>query len=163
MPIRGGRETVMVHIVGRSARSYRRGSLCDVVRFSSRPVGITPGALTGRQGRGRGSHAASWNKSRRPGVVPMIRVAILDRHPAVRAGLDAALRAAPGLAPAGGAGGARDLLALLYRADPDVVVLDDLGFARRVKIESPRTRVVLYSAHRTPRPPPAAAVAGAHR
>ena len=32
-------------------------------------------------------------------------------------------------------------LALLYRTDPDVLVLDDLALARRAKIESPRVRV----------------------
>jgi DNA-binding NarL/FixJ family response regulator len=75
----------------------------------------------------------------------MIRVAILDRHPAVRAGLDATLRAQRGFAAAGSAADEHELLPLLYRADPDVVVLDDLALARRVKVEAPRARVVLYA------------------
>src|SRR3954447_13004898 len=91
----------------------------------------------------------------------MIRVAILDRHPAVRAGVDALLRAQPGLAPVGTAAGAIELPSVLYRTDPDVVVLDDLALARRVKIESPRARVVLYAPRVTPELVLAAAVAGA--
>ncbi len=77
----------------------------------------------------------------------MIRVAILDRQPAVRAGLEATLRAQTGFTAVGSAADARELLALLYRTDPDVLVLDDLALARRAKSESPRVRVVLYAAH----------------
>ena len=92
----------------------------------------------------------------------MIRVAIFDRHLAVRVGLDTVLRAAPGLAPVGSAAEPADLVALLYRTDPDVVVLDDLAVARRMKSEAPRTRVVLYATQVTPELVLAAAVAGAH-
>src|SRR3954451_2075041 len=81
----------------------------------------------------------------------MIRVAVLDRHPAVRAGVDALLRAAPGV----------HVVSSVYGGDPDVVVLDDLGAVRRVRRESPRSRVILY----VPAPGPfivmAAVVAGA--
>jgi len=91
----------------------------------------------------------------------MIRVAILDRHPAVRAGVDALLRARAGFAPAGCAAGAHDFWNVLYRTDPDVVVLDDLAQARRVKVEAPRARVILYTARVTPDLVLAAAVAGA--
>jgi len=77
----------------------------------------------------------------------MTRVAVLDRHPAVRAGLEATLRAHAGFDSVGSAGDARAALALLYRTDPDVLVLDDLALARRAKIESPRVRVVLYAAN----------------
>ena len=86
----------------------------------------------------------------------MIRVAILDRHPAVRAGLESTLRAQPGFAAVGSAAGAG---ALLYRTDPDIVVLDDLAQARRVKAES-RARVVLYTANPSAELLLAAAVAG---
>ena len=71
----------------------------------------------------------------------MIRVAILDRQPAVRAGLEATLRAQAGFASVGSAADAARAARLLYRTDPDVLVLDDLALARRVKIESPRARV----------------------
>jgi two-component system response regulator DevR len=91
----------------------------------------------------------------------MIRVALFDRHLAVRVGLDTLLRAEPGLAPVGSAGEPRDLAVLVYRTDPDVVVLDDLTLARGIKIEAPRARLVIYVAGVTPQLVLAAAMAGA--
>jgi DNA-binding NarL/FixJ family response regulator len=90
----------------------------------------------------------------------MIRVAVFDRQPAVRAGVEALLRAHAGFEPVGTAEDARSAVALLYRTDPDVLVLDDLALARRLKIESPRVRVVLYAAELTPELLLAAEVAG---
>ncbi len=90
----------------------------------------------------------------------MIRVAVLDRQPAVRAGLDATFRQHAGFEAAGSAGDARAALALVYRTDPDVLVLDDLALARRLKIESPRVRVVLYASEPSPELILAAEVAG---
>ena len=87
----------------------------------------------------------------------MIRVATIDRHPAVRAGLESTLRAHPGFTPVGSAAAVG---AVLYRTDPDIVVLDDLAHARRVKVELPRTRVVLYTANPTAELLLAASVAG---
>jgi DNA-binding NarL/FixJ family response regulator len=81
----------------------------------------------------------------------MTRVAIIDRHPAVRAGLESTLRAQPDFTPVGSA---------VYRTDPDIVVLDDLGHVRRVKVEMPRARVVLYAADPSAELLLAAAVAG---
>jgi DNA-binding NarL/FixJ family response regulator len=75
----------------------------------------------------------------------MIRVAILDRHPATRAGLDAILRAAPGLVPVGAAAGRRELWPLLYRTDPDVVVIDELRLCLAIRARRPRARVVLHA------------------
>lgn len=91
----------------------------------------------------------------------MTRVAILDRHPAVRAGLHALLRTQSGLSFAGSAAHRRELLALLYRTDPDVLLVDELELVRRVKTEAPRTRVVLYVAEPSPELMLAAAIAGA--
>jgi len=91
----------------------------------------------------------------------MIRVAILDRHPAVRAGLDAMLTRHPGLASAGCATHPRELLPLLYRVDPDVLLLDELALVRRAKTEAPRTRVILYVGEATPETVLAATIAGA--
>lgn len=54
----------------------------------------------------------------------MIRVAVLDRHPAVRAGIAATLQAQPDMAPAGSAAHPSELWPLLYRTDPDVLLLD---------------------------------------
>src|ERR687885_110936 len=53
-----------------------------------------------------------------------VRVAVLDRHPVARAGFDAILRAQPGLAPAGAVADEHALWPLLYRARPEVVVLE---------------------------------------
>ena len=91
----------------------------------------------------------------------MTRIAVLDRHPAVRAGLRALFEAQPGLAPAGCVSEARDLLALLYRSDPDVLIVDRLDVVRRAKLEAPRTRILLYVADLTPELLLAAEVAGA--
>ena len=54
----------------------------------------------------------------------MIRVAVVDRQPTVRAGLDAILAGQPDLVAVGGAGHARELWPLLRRVRPDLVVLD---------------------------------------
>jgi DNA-binding NarL/FixJ family response regulator len=54
----------------------------------------------------------------------MIRVATVDRHPAVHAGLDAFLRAEPDLLHVGGAADRYELWPLLQRTHPDVVVLE---------------------------------------
>jgi DNA-binding NarL/FixJ family response regulator len=54
----------------------------------------------------------------------MIRVAIVDRHPTVRAGLEAILGAQLDMVAVGGAADRRELWPLLHRARPDVVVLD---------------------------------------
>lgn len=54
----------------------------------------------------------------------MIRVMLVDDHPALRAGLQTVLRAEPGIVPVGAASGEHDLWPLLHRARPDVVILD---------------------------------------
>src|SRR5690348_14943470 len=83
----------------------------------------------------------------------MIRVAIVDDHPAVRLGLRAALTAEPGLTAVGAAASAAELSPLLYRTDPDVVLLDyhlpdidGLTLCREIKLAAPSRRVILYSA-----------------
>jgi DNA-binding NarL/FixJ family response regulator len=91
----------------------------------------------------------------------MTRIAVLDRHPAVRAGLRALFEAQPGLASAGCVADPRDLLALLYRADPDVLIMDRLDMVRRAKLEAPRTRILLYVADPAPEFLLAAEIAGA--
>ena len=83
----------------------------------------------------------------------MIRVAIVDDHHAVRLGLQTALAAEPGLVPVGTASTAAELAPLLYRVDPDVVLLDyqlpdndGLTVCRQVKSSGPSPRVIIYSA-----------------
>ncbi|MGH2947592.1 MAG: response regulator [Solirubrobacteraceae bacterium] len=98
----------------------------------------------------------------------MIRVAVVDDHHAVRLGLQAALGSEPGLIPVGAADGASELEPLLYRTDPDVVLLDyhlpgtdGLALCRRIKREVPAPGVVLYSAFADPSMTVPAIVAGA--
>ena len=68
----------------------------------------------------------------------MIRVAILDPHPAMRAGLEAILREAPGIVPVGAAADRHALWPLLYRTDPDVVLVDQLQLCLTVRARHPR-------------------------
>ena len=83
----------------------------------------------------------------------MIRVAIVDDHPAVRLGLHAAIRSEPGLVEAGTASDGAGLAPMLYRTQPDVVLLDyqlpdadGLTLCRQIKSEPPAPAVILYSA-----------------
>jgi DNA-binding NarL/FixJ family response regulator len=91
----------------------------------------------------------------------MTRVAVLDRHAAVRAGLRALFDAEPGIAPAGSVATAREVVPLLYRTDPDVLIVDQLEVVRLAKREAPRTRVLLYAAEPSPEFLLAAEIAGA--
>jgi DNA-binding NarL/FixJ family response regulator len=84
----------------------------------------------------------------------MIRILIVDDHPAMRAGLSAVLRAEPGLVPLNAAASADDLWPPLNRTKPDVVVLDyhlpgddGLVLCRHIKRQLPAPAVVLYSAY----------------
>lgn len=81
----------------------------------------------------------------------MVRLAILDREPAVRCGVESIVRRAADIVSVGAAADGRGLWPLLYRADPDVLLLgaprddDPLGLSLRVRRRFPATRVVLYA------------------
>ena len=84
----------------------------------------------------------------------MIRVAIVDDHPAVRMGVYAALRSEPGLVPVGAAQMVEEVDPLLYRTRPDVVLLDyclprrdGLSLCREVKSGLCAPAVLIYSAY----------------
>ena len=84
----------------------------------------------------------------------MIRILVVDDHPAMRTGLTAVLRAEPGLVPLDVASSVADLWPALHRTRPDVVVLDyhmpgddGLVVCRRIKREVPTPAVLLYSAY----------------
>jgi DNA-binding NarL/FixJ family response regulator len=84
----------------------------------------------------------------------MIRILIVDDHPAMRAGLTAVLRAEPGFVPLDAAASVSDLWPTLNRTRPDVVVLDyhlpgddGLVLCRRIKRQLPAPAVLLYSAY----------------
>jgi DNA-binding NarL/FixJ family response regulator len=84
----------------------------------------------------------------------MIRILLVDDHPALRAGLTAVLRAEPGLVPLGTAASEEELWPALQRTKPDVVILDyhlppadGLQLCRRIKRTMPPPGVLLYSAY----------------
>jgi DNA-binding NarL/FixJ family response regulator len=64
----------------------------------------------------------------------MIRVAIVDPHPAVRVGLEALLRGPADLVPVGAVATRQDLWPLLYRTDPDVVLIGDPRADRALRL-----------------------------
>src|SRR3954469_3238929 len=99
-----------------------------------------------------GGQARSRAPARGRILEPMIRVAVVDRQPAVRTGVEAMLTAARDMSPAG---------PRPYASDPDVVVLDELALIRRVRGEAPRARILLYTAGAPPEPVLPAALAGA--
>jgi DNA-binding NarL/FixJ family response regulator len=83
----------------------------------------------------------------------MIRVLVVDDHPVLRAGLEAVFRAEPGFACVGAAADRRELLVLLRRTRPDVVVLDrrlgaedGLALCREVRSEPVAPEVLIYTA-----------------
>ncbi|MDA0166910.1 hypothetical protein OM076_42010 [Solirubrobacter ginsenosidimutans] len=92
----------------------------------------------------------------------MIRVVVLDHHPATCAGVNAILREHSGVVPVGAAADRRALWPLLYRADPDVVVVDDLRVCLAVRARQPQARVVLHLANAGFAMIVPAAFAGAH-
>ena len=84
----------------------------------------------------------------------MIRILLVDDHPALRAGLTAVLRAEPGLVPLAAAESEEDLWPALARTRPDVVILDyhfpsadGLVLCRRIKRTVPAPAVLVYSAY----------------
>ena len=84
----------------------------------------------------------------------MIRMLLVDDHPALRTGLTAVLRAEPGLVPLGTASSEEELWPALNRTKPYVVLLDyhlppadGLVLCRRIKRTMPPPRVLLYSAY----------------
>lgn len=87
----------------------------------------------------------------------MIRVAIVDDHPALRAGLRTVLLLEPGFVFAGENDGDEDLWRMLERSRANVVVLDyhlpgsdGLQLCREIKQRRPELKVLLYSAYASP-------------
>lgn len=98
----------------------------------------------------------------------MLRVALLDDHPAVLAGLRRLIDAAPDLTVVAASDEPDELLALLDRTRPHVLVLDHhlsnadgLSHCLRVKRRAHAPAVVVYSAYTGPALTLAARAAGA--
>jgi DNA-binding NarL/FixJ family response regulator len=98
----------------------------------------------------------------------MIRTLIVDRHPALRAGVQVVLEAERDMVVVGDTGALDELLPMLRRTRPDVVLLDchppkvaGLRACRLVKCLLPAPRVLIYSAYADERLRVAARVAGA--
>jgi DNA-binding NarL/FixJ family response regulator len=99
----------------------------------------------------------------------MIRVLVVDDHPVLRAGLEAVLRSEPGFVCVGTAADGSELMTMLRRTHPNVILLDwrlgeDDGVAlcRIVRSEPTPPEVVLYTASGDENLPEEAAAAGAY-
>src|SRR5918911_1869450 len=93
----------------------------------------------------------------------MLRIALLDDHPAVLAGLRRLIDAEPDLSVAAVAASAADLAFQLNGLRPDVVILDydlarddGLAHCRRIKSRPNPPAVIIYSAYTGPALPPPA-------
>jgi chemotaxis response regulator CheB len=73
---------------------------------------------------GPGLTDATGTRNRPHKTAAPIRVAVLDDHAAVRAGLEAIVGSAPGMVSVGSARGEAELYWLLQRTDPSVLVLE---------------------------------------
>jgi len=86
-------------------------------------------------------------------VPAVIRIAVVDPQPAVRAGLAMLLRTEPGLVPIGAATDFDEGTELVERVRPDVVLLehhlpegDGIALCRRLTARPDAPRVILYTA-----------------
>jgi DNA-binding NarL/FixJ family response regulator len=86
--------------------------------------------------------------------VRLVRVVVVDDHPAMRAGIRAVLDAAAGLELVGEAAHGRELWPAIERTAPDVVLMDlhlpdedGLLLCHRLKRRPPAPKVVLNSAY----------------
>jgi DNA-binding NarL/FixJ family response regulator len=80
------------------------------------------------------------------------RILVLDDQPVIRAGLAAVLRAEPGLVPVAATAPDNDVLAVIRRTRPHIVLLnvhlpaiDELVLTRRIKRQANAPAVVLYA------------------
>jgi DNA-binding NarL/FixJ family response regulator len=97
----------------------------------------------------------------------VIRVFIVDDHPALRAGLRTVFLLEPGFGYAGESAGDEELWPLLARADADVLLADyhlpsgdGLQLCREARRRHPALRTLLYSAYASPTLSLPAALAG---
>jgi DNA-binding NarL/FixJ family response regulator len=84
----------------------------------------------------------------------VIRIIVVDDHPALRAGLRTVLESEPGLVFAGETSHEEGLWPLLARAKPDIVLLDyhlprgdGLQLCYRIKQDAMAPRIIVYTAY----------------
>ena len=84
-----------------------------------------------------------------------IRVVLADDHSVVRAGLRNALEVLPNLEIAGEVGNGRELMDMLVRVNPDLLVLDasmpefePISAVHQIKAKYPNLKILIVSAHR---------------
>ena len=88
----------------------------------------------------------------------MIRVVVVDDHPALRAGLQTVLQSEPGIVYAGQSSGEEESLwPMLHHVEPSVVLLDyhlprgdGLELCYRIKQQVPAPAVIMFSAYAGP-------------
>lgn len=87
----------------------------------------------------------------------VIRVIVVDDHPALRAGVTSILNSEPDLQVVGATGDGEEALTLVQALAPDVVLLDidlpeasGMVIAQRLRSIAPRTAVIGFSAHADP-------------
>jgi|GEM_PF-1557343 DNA-binding NarL/FixJ family response regulator len=88
----------------------------------------------------------------------MIRVVVVDDHPALRAGLQTVLDSEPGIVFAGESSGEEESLwPMLRRVEPDLILLDyhlprgdGLQLCYRIKQQVPAPKVIIFSAYASP-------------
>jgi DNA-binding NarL/FixJ family response regulator len=87
----------------------------------------------------------------------IIRVVLVDDHPALRAGVAAILNAEPDLQVVGATGNGQEAVPLIETLRPDVVLLDidlpgmgGMAIAQQVRALAPQTAVIGFSAHADP-------------
>ncbi|HST42094.1 MAG TPA: response regulator transcription factor, partial [Conexibacter sp.] len=97
----------------------------------------------------------------------MIRVLVVDDHPALRAGLRTVLEMEPGFGFVGESNGDESLWPLLARSSADVLVVDyhlptgdGLQLCREARRRKPGIRTLLYTAYASPALSLPAAIAG---
>lgn len=102
------------------------------------------------------------------GAAGRIRVAVVDDHPVVRAGLVAMLETQPDLSVVGEAASGSEALALVDSADPDVLLLDlempgldGVGVLLHLREQGARTRAIVFTVFDTDERIIAAVEAGA--
>jgi DNA-binding NarL/FixJ family response regulator len=90
----------------------------------------------------------------------MIRIVVVDDHPALRAGLRAVIAGEPGLVYAGESSGSEESLwPVLHSVQPDLILLDyhlprgdGLQLCYRIKRARPAPRVAIFTADGRPHP-----------